>query len=102
MTLLTLVVLQYGVTAVSSAFNAAYFARYRSAWRRRRLGARVLAVASLALALESAYFGLYLFPQRPQPDARAWLLAGALSALGSLLMSGLILRSALGGLVRRL
>lgn len=95
MTLHTLVILQYGITAASSAANAAYFAHYRSELRRRRIGARVLAVASLALVLESAYFGVYLFPRRPEADARAWLLVGALSAVGSLLMSGLILRQTL-------
>lgn len=95
MTLHTLVILQYGITAASSALNAAFFAQYRSEQRRRRIGARVLAVASLALVLESAYFGLYLFPQKPQADARAWLLVGSLSTLGSLLMTGLVLRQML-------
>ncbi len=97
----TIVVLQYGLTALSSAFNAGYFARYRSAQLRRRIGARVLAVASLALALESAYFGHYLFSHRMQADAWAWLLAGSLSAVGSWLMTVLILRSAFGVLHHR-
>ena len=88
-----LVIAQYGITAVSSAFNATYFGRYRSPRAGRWIAARVLAVASLALVLESAYFGIYLFAsQRLHTDARAWLLAGSLSAIGSLLMTGLILR----------
>lgn len=87
-----LVILQYSVTATSGAFNASYFARYRTLHRGRQVAARVLAVASLALVLESLYFGVYLFVRKPDTDARIWLLAGFLSTLGSLLMSALILR----------
>lgn len=98
--LFRLVLLQYFITALSSALNAVYFWRYRSPLRRRRLGAVVLSVVSAATLVESLYLGMFAlsdgsgryFPS----DPRWWLGAGLLVCLGSLLLSGLILRQILG------
>ena len=89
---------QYLLTALSSGFNAAYFWRYRSPQRGRRVGAVVLFWLSLALVLESLYFGLFALAQglgySPEffLEARRWLMARGLVCLGSLAISALILR----------
>jgi hypothetical protein len=97
-----LILTQYIVTAVSSGFNAAYFSGYRSPLRRRRVGALVLALLSVAILTESIYFtcfslsyiynngneflaGLLLTPV-------PFLVVRLLLCLGSLLVSVLILR----------
>jgi hypothetical protein len=61
--------LLYGLTAISTGFNAQYFWAYRSALtaRRRRLAALVLALLHGALFLENAFF------------AAAFLLTGSLT-----------------------
>lgn len=93
-----LVVAQYGVTALSSAFNAGYFFRYCSPQRGRWVGAMALGFLSLALVVESLYFGLFAFFQGQGwselffLDPRRWLVARLLLCLGSLSISGLILR----------
>ena len=52
----SLVLAQYIVTALSSGFNAGYFASYRTPVRRRRIGALTLALLSGAIFTESLYF----------------------------------------------
>jgi len=93
-----LVLAQYVVTALSSAFNAFYFFGYHSPTRRRRIAALTLTVLSAAILIESLYFGFFAFFQE-QPWASGfflnpgyWLAARLLICLGSLLVSILILR----------
>lgn len=94
----SLVFAQYIVTVLSSGFNACYFFGYRSSTRRRRIGAVVLAVFSVAIFFESLYFGLFSFYQGQEwanaffLDPTHWLIARLLLCLGSLLVSILILR----------
>lgn len=94
----SLVLAQYIVTALSSAFNAFYFFGYRSSIRRRRIGALVLVVVSVAIFIESLYFGFFaLFQGQEWANAfflepTHWLIARLLICLGSLLVSILILR----------
>lgn len=83
---------QYVVTALSSAFNACYFLGYRSSIRRRRIGAIVLALASLAIFIESFYFGFSALFQGQQWANGFWLATRVLICLSSLLISVLILR----------
>jgi len=92
-----ILIAQYALTALSSGFNAGYFWAYRSPYRKRRLGAVVLAVLSLALLVESVYFGLFALSQGRwwagfflAPGN--WLAAKSLLCLGSLAISALILR----------
>lgn len=93
-----LVLAQYIVTTLSSAFNACYFLGYRSSIRRRRIGALTLALLSVAIFIESFYFGFFALFQRQQwadgfsVDPGYWLAARLLICLGSLLVSILILR----------
>jgi len=94
-----LVFAQYFVTALSSAFNACYFFGYRSSPKtRRRIGAVVLALVSLAIFIESVYFGTFSFYQGHEwatsffLNPGYWLGARLLLCLGSLLISALILR----------
>jgi len=82
---------QYVVTAVSSAFNACYFLGYRSSMRRRRIGAMVLALVSLAIFIESFYFGFSALFQEQQ-ESILWLATRLLVCLSSLAISVLILR----------
>ena len=95
-----LVLLQYAFAAFFSAFNAAYFWRYRSPLRRRRVGAVVLFLISAATLVESLCFGLFALLGGPGQDflsdPRWWLGAGLLVCLGSLSLSLLILRQILG------
>jgi len=94
----SLVFAQYFATAASSAFNACYFLGYRSPKRRRRIGAIVLAFVSLAIFIESLYFGFFALYQDEQWASdfflhpSYWLAARLLLCLGSLLISALILR----------
>lgn len=94
-----LVLAFYAGTALSAAFNAGYFATYRAGEPRRRVGAVVLALVSLGLLVERAYFGLaLLFQGSAGPlslEAGPWLLAGLLAGLSSLLITFLILRQTL-------
>lgn len=89
---------QYLLTALSSGFNAVYFWRYRSPRRGRRVGAVVLFGLSLALVIESLYFGLFALSQGLEwgreffLEPRRWLLARGLVCLGSLAISALIVR----------
>ena len=82
---------QYVVTAVSSAFNACYFLGYRSSTRRRRIGAMVLALVSLAIFIESFYFGFSAVFQEQQ-ESVLWLGTRLLICISSLATSILILR----------
>ena len=93
-----LILTQYIITALSSGLNAGYFFRYRSPMKRRRIGAVVLTLLSLAIFIESLYFSIFSFYQG-QEWASAfflapshWLVARLLVCFGSLLISGLILR----------
>ncbi|MBI4297988.1 MAG: hypothetical protein HY676_05595 [Chloroflexi bacterium] len=85
----TLVLAQYGATALSAAFNTWYFATYRTREGRRRVGAAVMAVVSLALAVESVAVGWLLYPRAS--DGFLWLTSGTLALAGSLLISTLII-----------
>ena len=93
-----LVFAQYIVTILSSAFNACYFFGYRSSTRRRRIGALTLALLSVAIFIESMFFGLSTLLPGQQwdsgffTDSAYWLAARLLLCLGSLLVSILILR----------
>ena len=82
---------QYIVTALSSAFNACYFLGYRSPTRRRRIGAGVLALVSLAIFIESFYFGFSALLQEQQ-ESVLWLGTRLLICISSLATSILILR----------
>jgi hypothetical protein len=82
---------QYIVTALSSAFNACYFLGYRSPTRRRRIGAGVLALVSLAIFIESFYFGFSALFQEQQ-ESVLWLGTRLLICISSLATSILILR----------
>lgn len=100
----SLVLAQYIVTALSSGFNAGYFASYRTPVRRRRIGALTLALLSGAILTESLYFTCFaLFETFETFQGQEWasdlffdpgyLLGVRLPVcLGSLLMSILILR----------
>ena len=94
----TMLIVQYLLTALSSGFNAGYFWRYRSPRRGRRVGAAVLFALSLALLLESLYFGLFALSQglgySPEffLEPHRWLMARGLVCLGSLAISALVLR----------
>ncbi len=86
-----IVMSQYIVTALSSAFNACYFLGYRSPTRRRRIGAMVLALVSLAIFIESFYFGFSALLQEQQ-ESVLWLGTRLLICISSLATSTLILR----------
>jgi hypothetical protein len=103
----SLVLAQYIVTALSSGFNAGYFASYRTPVRRRRIGALTLALLSGAIFTESLYFTCFAlfetFETFKTFQGQEWasdlffdpgyLLGVRLPmCLGSLLMSILILR----------
>ena len=94
----TMLIAQYLLTALSSGFNAVYFWNYRSPRRGRRVGAMVLFGLSLALVVESLYFGAFALSRGLDwgPDfflePRRWLMARGLVCLGSLAISTLILR----------
>jgi len=96
-----LVFAQYLVTALSSGFNACYFLGHRPSTRRRRIGAIVLAVVSIAIFIESTYFGLFSvysgqgWATEFFLNPGYWLAARLLLCLGSLLISALILRQLL-------
>ncbi len=93
-----LIIVQYALTALSSGFNTGYFLSYRSQERKHQVGAAVLALLSLALFLESLYFGafalfqgqLWAYPFFFEPGR--WFLARVLLCLASLAISVLILR----------
>jgi len=93
-----LVIAQYLLTAVSSGFNAGYFFTYRSDERKHRVGATVLAILSLAIFIESSYFGAFaLFQGEPWAyrfflAPEHWFPAHLLLCLSSLLITILILR----------
>lgn len=93
-----LVFAQYFATAVSSAFNACYFFGYRSSMRKRRIGAIVLGMVSVAIFIESLYFGTFSLYQGHDwatsffLNPSYWLGARLLLVLASLLISVLILR----------
>lgn len=93
-----LVFVQYFATAISSAFNACYFFGYRSPKARRRTGAVVLGMMSVAILIESLFFGTFSFYQGQEWDSSFllnpgyWLGARLLLCFGSLLISVLILR----------
>jgi len=93
-----LVLAQYIITILSSGLNAVYFFGYRSPTRRRRIAALTLALLSVAIFIESAYFGFFALFQEQQwasgffLDPGYWLAARLLICLGSLLVSILILR----------
>ncbi len=91
---------QYGLTLVSSGFNACYFAAYTQGrlLPRRRVGALVMAVLSAATFVESLVYTGALGQglsrdQIPLLGSGPWLLSRLLASGGSLLVSGLILRS---------
>jgi hypothetical protein len=90
--------LLYGLTAVSTGYNAQYFWAYRAMLtaRRRRLAALVLALLHGALFLENAYFSLAFLTSgsltvtlSPVP----WLALRAFLMAASASVSLLLLRS---------
>ena len=83
---------QYVITALSSAFNACYFLGYRSPTKRRRIGAVVLALASLGVFVESFYFGFSVIFDGQQWANSFWLATRVLACLSSLFISVLIIR----------
>jgi hypothetical protein len=93
-----LVIAQYALTAVSSGFNAGYFLTYRSQGRKHRVGAAVLAILSLALFIESSYFGAFalfrdgVWADRFFLEPERWFLAHLFLCLSSLLITILIIR----------
>jgi hypothetical protein len=93
-----LVIAQYLLTAASSGFNAGYFLTYRSDERKHRVGAAVLAILSLAVFIESSYFGAFALFQGKVWAYRFflapehWFLAHLFLCLSSLLITTLILR----------
>jgi len=85
------------VTALSSGYNGLYFWRYRSPLPARRVGATIMTLVSLATLVESLYLGLYALPQggpwlESSQSASLLLVARSLVCVGSLAVSGLILR----------
>jgi hypothetical protein len=88
--------IQQGLTAGASAFNALYFLRYSSRLHRRRWGSLALALVNLALLLQGFYLGL--FPYLASPDAdlvpgvRARCIVGLLPLVASLLIAAFILK----------
>ncbi len=93
-----LVIAQYLLTAASSGFNAGYFLTYRSDESKHRVGAAVLAILSLAVFIESSYFGAFALFQGEVWAYRFflapehWFLAHLFLCLSSLLITILILR----------
>jgi hypothetical protein len=93
-----LVMAQYALTAVSSGFNAGYFLTYRSHGRKHRVGAAVLAILSLAILIESSYFGAFalfrgdVWAYRFFLEPEHWFQAHIFLCLSSLLITILIRR----------
>ena len=92
-----LLLLEHGVTALSSAFNGLYFALYRSPYPRRRLGALALVLVNLAFLVQSLYLGLlpYLMGGSPlglPSGAKLGLLMAAFPLAASTLITLLVLR----------
>ena len=88
--------LQQGLTAVASAFNAFYFLRYSSQHERRRWGAFALVLVNLALLFQSLYFGLLPSLATPAaelfPGTKTRCAVGLLPLAASLLITTFILR----------
>ena len=88
--------LQQGLTAGASAFNALYFLRYSSRLQRRRWGGLALALANLALLFQGVYLGL--FPYLASSDAelvpgvQARFMVGLLPLAASFLIAAFILK----------
>ncbi len=96
-----ILVLQYLVTASSSAFNATYFMRHRSQVWRRRVGALALALISLAVTGGRLYLALLTLSWNNSGvglpfSPGYWLVVGLLACLGSLLITSLIIRQLRG------
>jgi hypothetical protein len=88
--------LQQACTAATSAFNAIYFSRYSSQRRRHRWGAFALVLVSLALLLQSLFFGILPVLSTPtvglSPGVEARCTIGLFSLAASLLITAFILR----------
>jgi hypothetical protein len=95
--LLAVLLAQYYVAAVASAFNAIVFGQYPAKLPRHRLGARVLALLSVAIFVESVGFGALVFAEAvsgarsPFLDPRQWLAAHFLLCLAALALAALTL-----------
>lgn len=87
-------VAEYSVTALLSTFNALYFLAYPWRRRRHRIGAWVLGVVSLGVAVESFYFGVWVFLRETaaRESGGSWALVGGAGLVGSLLIAGLVAR----------
>lgn len=98
-----LVTLLYGLTAVSSGLNAAYFLRYRTSALRRRVGAAVMAVVCLASLTQSVYLGWGLAQGDGPVNPGPWpgVAVAGLACLSSLLVSALVVRHMVSGRTRR-
>ena len=93
----TLLLLERGVTALSSAFNGLYFAAYRAATPRRRLGTLALVLVNLAFLVQSLYFGLlpYLIGGSPlglPSEAKLGWVVAAFPLAATTLITLLVLR----------
>ena len=84
-----LILTQYIITALSSGFNAVYFSGYRSPLRKRRIGALVLALLSVAILIESIYFTCFSLSYIYNNEKE--FLAGLLLNLGLFLVARLLL-----------
>jgi len=90
-----LVLAQRAATVLCGSINALYFAGYRSRLPRRRVGAWILALVNLAFVVEALYFGVLprLVPRAflaVALDAGIQLVAGSLSMLATLAITGAI------------
>ena len=99
-----LVTAQYALTMLSSAFNGLFFWSYRSPRRSRRMGAAALFLVSIAIFMESLYFGLFALLGDHGHEAfilapGRWAVHG-LVCLGSLVITALILRQVWRGVDR--
>lgn len=84
-------VVLYSLAALSSAFNMGYFSTLQTVGRNRRLGAAILALVSAGALLQSVVGGLNLWLATGHSTS-AVLLAQSVVALGSLAVTGTILR----------
>ena len=86
----------WAVSVACSATNAVFFAAYRDERRRRRIGAAVMAVVSVAMLIEALAFGAVVsVPESLAAGGsrwRLWLLARLLVCVGSMLITLLIAR----------
>jgi len=88
--------LQQGLTAMASAFNAFYFLRYSSQEQRHWWSALALLLVNLALLLQSLFFGILPLVSTPPadllPSVEMRCIVGLPPMAASLLITTFILR----------